>query len=97
MKVGKFTKTPAERKRYTLDYSNWLDTGETVTGSAFAITPTTASPFFIDGQGIVGGTQLLFYVNGGLDQSDYLVTVSITTSGGQTKQDTLTFNVRAAL
>jgi hypothetical protein len=96
MKVGKFVKTPAERKRYALDYSNWLDTGETVNGSSFAISPTTGTPLYIDGQAIVGGTQLSFYVNGGLDQNDYLVTVTITTTGGQTKQDTLTINVRAA-
>ena len=30
MRLGSFVKSPVERKRYTIDYSDWLDTGETV-------------------------------------------------------------------
>lgn len=96
MKLGTFTKTPAERKRYSLDYTDWLDTGETVTTRTFSVTPTTgATPLQIDASSIdATGKQVVFFANYGVDGTTYEVEVLITTSGGQTKEDQVNFLVR---
>lgn len=96
MKLGRFSKSPVERKRYTIDYSNWLDTGETVVSRSFTVTPSTASQLYVDGDGLGSpATSIYFYVNAGLDQTDYTVDVRVVTSGGQTKEDTFTMSVRS--
>lgn len=96
MRLGKFSKAPAERKRYSADYSDWLDTGETVSNVTFSVTPTTASPLAVDGSAIAGdGLTVSFFVSGGIDETDYTIIVTATTSSGQIKEDTLLFAVRA--
>lgn len=96
MSIGRFRKTPTERKRYTLDYNNWLDSGETVATRSFTVSPTTLPALYVNGDGLLpGNTQLSFYVNEGVDQTDYTITVTVNTSASQVKQDTLIINVRA--
>lgn len=97
MRLGNFLKTPAERKRYAIDYSDWLDTGETVASYVFAVSPTTASPLVVDATSISNSNKVLvFFVSGGLANTQYTVDVKATTSGGQVKEDTVLFNVREA-
>lgn len=92
MRLGKFSKTPAERKRYTIDYTDWLDTTETVTAAAYTITP---SGMVVDAQAILtGNKKISFYVNGGDDFETYNLEVKITTSTGQVKEDVVVFAVR---
>lgn len=95
MSLAKFFKTPAERKRYMLDYSDWLDTSETLSTAIFTVTPTDATPIEVDAYSISSsGTELVFFVNYGTDAVTYTVDVKITTSGGQTKEDQILFLVR---
>jgi hypothetical protein len=96
MKLGTFTKTPAERKRYSLDYTDWLDTGETISTATFSVTPTTgATPLIVDASSIdPGGKQVVFFVNNGVDGTTYEVEALVTTSGGQTKEDQVNFLVK---
>jgi hypothetical protein len=96
MNLGKYFKTPVERKRYTIDYSDWLDSGELVTGVTFGVTPAGASPVFIDGSSInPAATGIVFYANDGEDGVAYKVDVVMTTSNGQTKDDTVQYTVKA--
>jgi hypothetical protein len=97
LKLGTFTKTPVERKRYTLDYTDWLDTGETVTGCVFTVSPSTGvTPFIIDASAITGsGLMVTFFANYGVSGVTYVVDVLMTTSGGQTKEDQINFVVKA--
>lgn len=93
MKLGRFTKQPAERKRYSIDYSDWLDTGETISTATFAVAPTGALE--VDAYTIGSpATSVVFFVNGGTSGVTYKVTVTITTSGGQIKEDEILFSVR---
>ena len=93
MKLAKYQKTPAERKRYTLDYTDWLDTGETVSAVVFAVDPTGV--LFIDSYSIVGsGRQVVFYANAGATGVSYTADVRITTSTGQIKEDQIVFVVK---
>lgn len=95
MKLGKFIKAPSERKRYSIDYDNWLDTGETIIARAFEVTPATTTPFAVDASAnLTGNRSIAFYVNGGDDGETYKVVVSITTSGGQVKEDVILYQVK---
>lgn len=95
MRLGKFSKTPDERKRYTVDYTDWLDTSETVSQAAYAVRQATSSPLVIDAQSILtGNKKISFYVSGGNDQETYDLEVKVTTSTGQIKEDVVSFLVR---
>lgn len=95
MKLGKFTKTSVERKRYALDYSDWLDTGETVSSVTFTVTPTDTTPLVVDANSISSaGTVVAFFVNYGTTGTTYTVDIQITTSGGQIKEDQVLFVIK---
>lgn len=97
MKLANFVKTPSERKRYTIDYSDWLDTGETISAVTFAVTPSTTNTLQIDAYQIANpATSVVFFANFGDAGKQYTVDVKVTTSGGQTKEDTILFTVRSA-
>lgn len=97
MKLANFVKSPNERKRYTVDYSDWLDSGETITACAFAVSPSTSNSLQIDASTIgTPATSVIFFANFGDAGSQYTVDIQITTSGGQTKEDTILFSVRSA-
>jgi hypothetical protein len=97
MKLGNFIKSPVERKRYEIDYSDWLDTGETLSTVTFAVTPVETSGLTINGNSIPSpSTSVYFYANAGVAGSNYVVDVQATTSGGQIKEDTVLFSVRSA-
>lgn len=94
--LAKYVKTPGERKRYQIDYTNWLDTGESVTGVTFAIDKVTTPPLVIDGvQVLPSGVGVQYYASGGVDGTNYVVTATLTTTiGPQIKNDEIFFSVR---
>jgi len=95
MILGKYIKTPDERKRYSVDYSHWLDAGETITGVGFEIIPEEALGVVINGSQVESpATGIAFFVDDGLTDKSYNVVITITTSGGQTKQDELKFTIK---
>ena len=94
MKLGKFKKDPDEKKRYSIDYTDWLDTAETVSsvtpsveldyGSEDPITlEVTSIALTGDSKGVT------FFVEGGIDDVDYKLTMTMTSSAGQIKEDHL--------
>lgn len=98
MRLGNFIKAPAEAKRYRIEYNDWLDTGEYCASVTFAVSPTsgvTPLSIFSDTIG-ASSTALTIFVTGGAADTQYTVTVNMTTSGNQVKQDTLVFTVRNA-
>jgi hypothetical protein len=96
MKLGNFVKTPDERKRYAIDYSEWLDTDELVDSYTFAVAPSETGGLEVDASSLsTDETTIVFFVNDGNDGTQYTVTATTTTTGGQVKQDTILFQVRA--
>lgn len=98
MKLGKFVKSPVERKRYQIDYSDWLDTGELVQSIVFTVSPSTGTtPLEIDAF-LIGtpATTVAFFANYGDDNIEYTVNAVMVTDGGQTKEDQILFSVRGA-
>lgn len=95
MKLANFVKSPLERKRYTIDYTDWLDTGETVQAITFTVTPTGLAALQIDAYTIMPGSlQVSFFANYGELNTVYTVEVLMTTSGGQVKEDEILFTIR---
>jgi hypothetical protein len=96
MQLGKFFKAPADRKRYSIDYSDWLDQSELVQSVTFGVTPSEMGMLAIDGNSIQpGNTSIVFYASLGNDGSAYKVAVTMTTSGGQVREDTVQYTVKA--
>jgi hypothetical protein len=96
MNLGKYFKSPDERKRYSIDYTDWLDTGEQLSVVTFEVTPVDADPVVIDGIAIeTGNKSVVFYASAGLDGRSYKAIATMTTSGGQVKEDTVQYTVKA--
>lgn len=95
MRLGRFSKAPIERRRYTIDYSNWLDDEETITEVTLAVTPDEVGGLSIDASSILTGARSVgFFASGGVDRGKYDVEVLITTSVGQVREDEINFSVR---
>jgi len=93
MQIGKFRKAVADRKKYTVDYVNWLESDETITAVAASV-PAPADDFYVDMFVVdTTGKLVVFYVSGGLSSGEYRVVVKITTSENQIKEDWVTFVV----
>jgi hypothetical protein len=93
MKLATYYKSPAEVKRYRVDYSSWLDTGETVTARTLTVTP--AGELLVDGSSITdAGMSVTYFVSGGDNGQTYNINIQVQTSGGQTKEDDVYFKVR---
>jgi hypothetical protein len=96
MNLGKFFKSPDERKRYSIDYTDWLDAGEMLSDVTFEVTPVDADPVVIDGIAIESGFKsVVFYASAGLDGKSYKAIATMTTGGGQIKEDTVQYVVKA--
>ncbi|MGE0677763.1 hypothetical protein [Pseudolabrys sp.] len=93
MSLAKYKKAPADVKRYAIDYSDWLDSGETIDSVSFAVSPSGAlsvpSNEISDDE-----LSVTYFVSGGNDGVTYRVVVTIVTSGGQIKEDLILFVVR---
>ena len=92
--ANKAKKTTAERKRYEIDFTDWLDTGEALDSVTFEVTPSTGSPVVIDDIAVLlSGHGCEFYASAGDDGVTYSVVATATTSGAQTKEVEITFFV----
>lgn len=80
--LGKFKQAIEDKKRYTFDYSLWLDTGETIVSVTSEISLATLPPLVVENLAH-NGTVATWFVSGGTHLSDYLVIIEATTSAGQ--------------
>ena len=98
--LDRFNKQPAEIKKYQIDYSEWLATGETVTSVVTAVellNPATGDvgepTMTIGTTAIVGGTMYEYYVSLGTDGKRYKVTFQASTSSSQIVESEIEFKV----
>lgn len=96
MPLAKYVKAEGERKRYTVEYADWLDTGETVDNAVFTVVDNSLTiPLVVDDIGVSpDAVSVQYYVSGGEDGVTYEVIVTATTSGAQIKEDSLLFTIR---
>lgn len=96
-RLGRYYKTMTEKKRYTIDYTDWLDVGEAVTSVDFVVlgAPTTP-PLVVDlVQVLPTGLGVQYYVSGGLDGVAYEITATLTTNQGpQIREDAVFFQIK---
>lgn len=93
MRIGKFRKAPADRKRYEVNYEDWLNENETLSTVTMEGN-IPADGFYVDGYVITaGGKQVIFFVSGGVTAFEYNATIRVTTSLQQIKEDWVTFVV----
>lgn len=102
---ARFRQTPSERRRYLLDYTLDLASGETITGMATPVIYPDANnpqivvaPLVIDTIAIApGGLQVAFFCSGGDDLGVYQVQFLATTSIGQIREDVVEFDIQGDL
>jgi hypothetical protein len=98
--LGKFFQTPTEKKQYTLDYSNWLQPGESISGApTFVAVPPSGyvpvAPVVFAATVNPPFNAIIVFISGGDDGISYKCLVTITTSSGQIKEDEFYLNVKA--
>lgn len=91
-KLGKYTQTTDERKRYSINYAKWLDTGETIASASSEVDNATTPPLVVEGL-VHDGTTVTFEISGGAHEQSYLAIIKITTSSGEIKQDAIALKV----
>lgn len=99
MLLEKYSKVPVDRKRYRIDYTDWLDEGEIISDVTYTVTKTdgtVTTELTIDGTAIfTGNLMAYFFVNGGLSGKQYKVYATLTTNNGQVREDYILFSVKA--
>jgi len=90
MRLGTYPKTTVDNIRFEIDYSEWLVAPEVLTDYEFGSDPTG---LLITTVSIVDGTSLVFFLGGGMDGEAHNLLVTITTSGGQVRQDFIVVTV----
>lgn len=87
-KLGKFKQTVDERKKYAIDYSEWLTGSELLVSVVVKVDPVTTPPLVIDELGVANAdTGVVYFASGGVAGQTYVVAVEVTTSTGQVKED----------
>lgn len=71
-------KDPGDRLPYGIDYSPWLDTGESITGSDWTVLPD--GDLVLEESAVVSGTGTEIWIHGGVDGTPYIVSNTITTN-----------------
>ena len=96
MPLKKYVKAASERKRYSINYSDWLDIGELLTGVTFTIPVNNATtPLVVDDVAVTPDSLgVQYYVSAGAAGEQYEVVATASTSGAQIKVDDLLFTVR---
>ena len=96
MPLGRFKQHTNEIKRYSIDYTQWLDAGETVSDVVYTVQNVTVPPLeVLDTVISDDNVQVTFYVSGGVDGESYEVVVKMSTTGGQVKEDELVYIIEA--
>lgn len=97
MAIAKYVKAASDRKRYQIDYTDWLDTGETVLSVAFTVENNTALPVLVVDAILVlpSGLGVQYYMSGGVNGRTYRVLANLTTTTGpQQKLDEVFLTIR---
>ena len=98
--LDRFNKQPADVKKYQIDYSDWLASGETVDSVSTDVTllnpavgdsgePTLS----VGSTNIIGGEFFVYYVSLGTDKKHYKITFQADTSDSQTVESEIEFKV----
>lgn len=88
----RYTQDPADVLDYALDWTDWLDDGETISTSSWAVTPsglTTSLASIVN-----NNTTAVVWLSGGTVGNSYTVTNHITTTDSRTVERSITVAIR---
>ena len=87
--VKTFQKAPVEKRRLYLDYDCWLEDTEQLTSFQTVITPNTVEAPLLTSVGYVDVSQrkLVMFVQGGVNNTNYVVQMVTGTDEGQIRRD----------
>jgi hypothetical protein len=91
MLIGRKPHTVGDKRKYIVDYSQWLDTGITLTAGTATTTSLTASVDTVSHT----DTTLIFFVHGGALNEIFTVVIQVTDTNSEVKNDTVEFFVVA--
>ena len=89
MTLDRKPQTVGNRRKYIVDYSQWLSVGITITAASATIAGGTATVDTVSNT----TTTVVFFINNGTLNDAPVVTLSITCSNGEIKWDTIDFFV----
>jgi hypothetical protein len=87
--MASFVKDPAAVLDYRVDWSDWLETGDTIESSMWTVSPGLTQTFVT-----FDGTSATVWLAGGSAGSDYQLTNRIVTTDGRTDERTFRVQVR---
>ena len=78
------SKDPAATLTYTLDWTTWLETGQTIATSSYAVAArrNDPTPPTLVTQGVQSGVRTYVQLSGGQADKVYIVSNTVTTSTG---------------
>lgn len=97
MLLGHKLHTAGNTRRYKIDYSNWLEEGESLSSGTVVIPPGVSLPDITLSPvaSILNSTTLLFTMSGGSANEAFTLNVQIIDSRSEVKNDTVGFTVVA--
>tara|TARA_B100000780_G_scaffold268628_1_gene226744 strand:+ start:402 stop:674 length:273 start_codon:yes stop_codon:yes gene_type:complete len=87
-----YTKQPTERLDYDIDFTNWLPTGDAIVTTVTSSTPAGLTIYVTDAATIIPKV----WVAAGVDKKSYIVSVTVDTSQGRTKEVNFKVKVKDA-
>lgn len=96
MLLGRKTHTAGNSILYSVDYSNWLQEGESLSSGAVAMSAdftATVTDIVISEVRVTPSGDLIFRMAGGSADETFTLDVSIVNSRGEDKNDTVGFDV----
>ena len=77
-----FVKQPAETLDYGVDLTKWLSTGDAVASSSASVSPSGLTISVLQ----AATSEPTVWASGGVDGTEYQITLTVVTSGGRTKE-----------
>mgnify|MGYP006277980311 CR=1 FL=1 len=88
MLIARYKQQSGERRKRTLDYSNVLPTGVTISAVTSTLAPTTSPALAVSSITVAtNGKSFSYFVSGGLTDNDYLIEFFVTLSDTQIRED----------
>lgn len=99
MILNRFELATTEQKQYPVDYSRWLQTGQTILSVVPTVTPATVPALTVSAVVDASGTSLTVAAGtGGVDETEYTVEILATMQNPtEIKRDFLVFTVKDAV
>lgn len=94
MPLGNYIQRSTETKLYSVDYTQWLQAGETLTTQTVSVIDNTPTPLIAIGALDSPNNKVNISVSGGQDNEQYAVSVLIQTSLNQVKDDCIFYTIQ---